>query len=229
MAKYVRPTFDRFQGFPKDALAFLAELEKNNNREWFLANKPRYEAVLKAPLEAFVADGERAYGSGKKFRIYQDQRFHKDRPPYKTHGSAVFERRGIVHYLHVEKDHLFAACGCYQMARDQLKRFWAAIDDARSGKKLEKLLADAAKAKLEIGGSALKTAPRGYAKDHPRVELLRHKGLTVSRRFETRPWFHSKQCGEKVVDVFEAAAPINAWLEKHVGESEEGRRYVKRT
>ena len=229
MPKMKRPVFEKFSGFPKDAVAFLTELEENNNRAWFQENKTRYQAVLKEPFEAFVEDAESSFGSGKKFRIYQDQRFHKNKPPYKTHGSAVFEKHGVVHYVHLEKDHLFVAAGCHMMARDQLKRFWEAIDDNKSGRKLETLVAAAEKAKFEIGGSALKTAPRGYPKDHERIVLLRHKGLTVARRFEKKAWFHTKQCAERVVDVWEAAAPISDWLRKFVGESEEGRRFVKRT
>ncbi len=224
-----KPRFERFAGFTKDAIRFLKELEKNNERAWFQENKARYEEVIKAPLDALTEDGERTYGSGKAFRIYRDVRFSKDKTPYKTHASAVFERDGIVHYFHLEKDHCFVATGTHMMQRDQLQRFWQAIDDGRSGKRLEKLVQEAQEAGLEIGGSALKTAPRGYAKDHERVHLLRHKGLTVSRKEKLGPWLYSAEAGPKVAAIWAEGAAINAWLRKYVGESEEGRRFVKRT
>lgn len=221
------PAFKVFQGFPKEGLKFLKDLEKNNKREWFVANKARYEEHVLSHLKAVVEEGEKAYGSGKNFRIHRDVRFSNDKTPYKTHASAVFERKGIVHYLHIEKDHMFAATGCHQMAKDQLVRFYESIDDDKSGKKLEKLVAAAEKLGLEVGGSALKTAPRGYPKDHPRIELLRHKGLTTSRRYEAGAWMHGPELAKRMVKTFAEGAAINEWLLKHVGESTEGRRFVK--
>ncbi|MFT5358042.1 MAG: hypothetical protein ACI9KE_005279 [Polyangiales bacterium] len=226
-ARKKTPTFKQFQGFPKEGLEFLKELEKNNKREWFVANKARYEEHVLAHLKAVVEEGEKAYGNGKNFRIHRDVRFSKDKTPSKTHASAVFERKGIVHYLHIEKDHMFAATGCYQMAKDQLARFYEAIDDDKSGKRLEKLVADAEKAGLEVGGSALKTAPRGYAKDHTRIALLRHKGLTTSRQYKAGTWMHGPELAKRMVKTFAEGEAINEWLRKHVGESAEGKRFVK--
>ena len=221
--------FSAFQGFSEGSISFLTELEKNNTRDWFNANKKRYQEELKAPFDAFVEDAEGTYGSGKTFRIYQDQRFHKDRPPYKTHGSAVFEKRGVVHYVHLEKDHLFVASGCHEMRKDQLQRFRDAIMDGRKGAKLQKLVDEAASAGLELGGEALKTAPRGFPKDHARIQLLRHKGLTTARRLPIAKWMFTKKAGPRVVEIWREGAAINEWLEKHGGTSEEGRRFVKKT
>lgn len=221
------PSFKRFVGFPKEGLKFLKELEKNNTREWFMANKARYEEHVLEHLKAVVEEGEKAYGSGKNFRIHRDVRFSDDKTPYKTHASAVFERKGIVHYLHIEKDHMFAASGCHQMAKDQLARFYEAIDADKSGKQLVKLVAAAEDAGLDVGGSALKTAPRGYPKDHPRVALLRHKGLTTSRRYKAGAWMHGPELAERMVKTFAEGDAINEWLRKHVGQSTEGKRFVK--
>ena len=167
------PSFRRFVGFPKEGLKFLKELEKNNTREWFTANKARYEEHVLSHLRAVVEEGERSYGSGKNFRIHRDVRFSNDKTPYKTHASAVFERKGIVHYLHIEKDHMFAASGCYHMAKDQLARFYEAIDDDKSGEQLVKLVSAAQDAGLEVGWS--RPSPRatrstsGYASTSARA------------------------------------------------------------
>ena len=232
MARAKKVRFEAFGGFPKEAIAFLRELEANNEREWFQANKGRYEEALKAPFDAIVDDLEGPFGVGKRFRIYRDVRFSKDKTPYKTHGSAVFERKGLVFYVHLEKDHLFAATGMHMMARDQLKRFYAAVDDAKTGPTIMKLVEEAEAAGLEIGGEALKTVARGYPKDHPRVRLLRHKGLTTSRRWEwkKRPpkWLGTPEAGERVVAAWREPVKLTEWLAKHVGPSEEGRRWVKR-
>ncbi len=176
---------------------------------------------------------EPEFGSGKMFRVHRDVRFSKDKSPYKTHASAVFESRGRVFYAHFEKDRAFAATGCHMMAKDQLERFYAAVDRAESGKPLVRLVEDARGAGLTVGGSALKTAPRGYPKDHERVDLLRHKGLTVAREWlggEGKPaaWMSTKEAGERITDTWREGAAINAWLQAHVGESTEGRRFVKR-
>lgn len=220
-----------FEGFPRAAFTFLAELEANNDREWFAENKARYEALWKAPLEALVDDAGAVLGPGKPFRVHRDVRFSKDKSPYKTHASAVFENEGLVFYIHLEKDHAFCATGMYMMAKDQLSRLYRAVDDGRAGPALERAVETAEKAGFEIGGEALKTVARGYPKDHPRVRFLRHKGLTASKtwRWNKRPpaWLNKPEALERIAACWAEPKAVNAWLMKHVGPSEEGRRFVK--
>lgn len=217
-----------FQGFPKAAIAFLRELEANNHREWFTANKSRYEMNLKRPFEALASDLEPELGSAKVFRIYNDVRFAKGKPPYKTHGSVVFEdRRGLVYYVHLEKDHLFVATGMHAMLPDQVKRFLDAAIDPKHGARLAKVVTNAEASGLEIGGATLKTVARGYPKDHPNARFLRHKGLTTSVRYELAPWVHEPAAVERMRDVFARSAEVNEWLATHVGRSEDGARWVK--
>lgn len=220
--------FAEFEGFPKKGLKFLRDLTKNNEREWFKANKATFDDFVKAPLDAFVADVEPEFGPGKVFRIYRDVRFSKNKDPYKTHASAVFERDGLVFYMHVEPKEMFVATGCYQMHEDQLQRFYAAVDDAKTGKQLERWVADAEKAGYEIGGEALKNAARGYPRDHERARFLKHKGLTISQKWKKAPWWHTVEMGERVVEAWRGGAKLNAWLAANVGRSEEGKRFVRR-
>ncbi len=221
--------FEEFEGFPKKGLKFLRDLSKNNEREWFKANKDVFDEHVKAPLDAFVADVEPEFGTGKVFRIYRDVRFSKNKDPYKTHASAVFERDGLVFYMHIEPTHMFIATGCYQMQKDQLKRFYAAVDDDKSGKALERLVKAAEKEGYEIGGEALKNAARGYPRDHVRARFLKHKGLTLSQQWKKpAAWWHTQELGERVVKAWRGGAKLNAWLAEHVGPSEEGKRFVRR-
>ena len=115
---------------------------------------------------------------------------------------------------------LYAGSGYYMFAPDQLDRWRAAIADARSGPALEKAIAAVRKQRLEVAPhDALKSAPRGFAKDHPRIELLRWKGCHAGRTFGAPKWVSTKGARDRIVDAWRAAAPMNRWLDKHVGPS----------
>jgi uncharacterized protein (DUF2461 family) len=108
------------------------------------------------------------------------------------------------------------------MASDQLDRFRRAIDDDRTGKELEKLVKSLEKAKIEVTGhDSLKTAPKGYPKDHPRIELLRQKGLVVWKHWPAGAWLGSAQAKKRVVDLLHSAQPLCGWLDKNVGSTSE--------
>ncbi len=121
------------------------------------------------------------------------------------------------YYVELSLDGLLVAAGLHRPASDQLERARAAIDDGRRARALEKALAQAAGAGLELTAPALKRAPRGYPPDHPRVDLLRCKELTVYRRHPLEPWLHEQRCLQVIRDQLEAARPLVAWLGKHVG------------
>jgi uncharacterized protein (DUF2461 family) len=116
---------------------------------------------------------------------------------------------------------LFAGSGYYHMARDQLVRYRAAVDDAKIGTALAKVVGKAEGAGLEVGGEALKTAPRGFAPDHPRIELLRHKGIYAGRGFPPAAWLGTAKAADRVIEVWRSTKPLNTWLHKHVGPSTE--------
>lgn len=223
---------DTFQGFPKDAFTFLGELSVHNDREWFNAHRDWFERAWRTPLEAFVADAEPILGPGKVFRIHRDIRFSKDKTPYKTHASVVFEGAGIAYYLHLEERLAFCATGMHEMAKDQCQRLYEAVLDDAAGQALERLVADLEARGVEIGGEALKTAARGYPKDHPRARFLRHKGLTATRswRWDDDPpaWLFTPEALHTVRDAWNEASALNAWLTTHVAASSEGPRWVRR-
>jgi len=209
-----------FKGFPAEAFDFFEGLEADNSKTYWQANKPLYDRTVKEPMEALLAELLPEFGQGRIFRPHRDVRFSNDKSPYKTNIGAVAERDGAIFYVSLWTGGIFAGSGYYRMARDQLERFrTAAASDA--GEELEALIDEAEKAGYEIGGEALKSAPRGYAGDHPRIRLLRHKGVTIGRSWEPAAWMGTAKCAGRVADVWRAAGPVNGWLGTHVGPTTE--------
>jgi uncharacterized protein (TIGR02453 family) len=209
-----------FRGFPAEAFDFFEGLEADNSKTYWQANKALYDEAVKGPMEALLADLAPEFGPGRIFRPNRDVRFSADKSPYKTNIGAVTERDGSVFYVSLWIGGLFAGSGYYRMARDQVERFREAVA-ADAGADVDKLVEAVERDGYDVGGEELKTAPRGYPPDHPRIRLLRHKGLTVGRGWEPTPWMGTKKAMARVAEVWRAAAPINAWLQQHVGPSTE--------
>jgi uncharacterized protein (TIGR02453 family) len=202
--------------WPPEALAFLRELEDNNDRDWFKANRARYDADLLEPAKQLAA-GLAPLGEAHFFRPYNDTRFHA-RPPIKEQlGVAIGYGAAGGYYVELSLDGLLVAAGLHRPSSDQLDRFRAAIDDGRRAKAFERAVQTATDAGLELAPPALKRAPRGYPVDHPRVDLLRRRELTVARRHALEAWLHEPRCAEVVGGQLDAARPLVAWLGKHVG------------
>lgn len=211
-----------FSGFPPQAITWFGGLADDNSKAYFDATRSVYEACVKGPLLELLAGlADEFGGEPHVFRPNRDVRFSADKSPYKTQASAVLGNVSDgAYYTEISRDGLLAASGSYQLARDQLERYRRAVDDPGPGEALAGLLRDAEAGGLRIGGQALKTAPRGYARDHPRVGLLRHKGVMVSLDLPPGPALASRRALSHVRDVWRAAGPINAWLAEHVGPTE---------
>jgi uncharacterized protein (TIGR02453 family) len=153
------------------------------------------------------------------FRPWNDTRFHM-RPPIKEQvGLAIGHEGAGGFYVELSLDGFLVAGGMYMPAPDQVDRMRRAIDNGRTSAGLTRAIGRAREAKLELNEPALARAPRGYPADHPRVELLRHRGMTVSRRHELGPWLHRPQAGARIRKELEAAAPLVRWLREYVGPS----------
>ena len=127
---------------------------------------------------------------------------------------------GTGHYVQFSASGLMVGAGYYAMAKDQLERFRIAIDGDATGSELAALVVDAEKRKYSIGAiDTLKTAPRGYPKDHPRIELLRRKGLIAMREFGAPKWIHTAGAAKRIRDTWTGVADLCAWLDAHVGPS----------
>lgn len=214
-----------FAGFGPEAVTFYRGLEEDNSRTWFDDHRDVYERDVREPMERLLGEVADEFGfDGKVFRPNRDVRFSRDKSPYKLHCGAVIgdgEPGSPVYYAQVSGSGLRTASGYYRMSRDQVARFYAAIDDERTGPELAALVADARAAGMEVGGSELKTSPRGYANDHPRVELLRHKGLTLSRSWKPFQWLQTREALRRITALWRDAGPINDWLQAHVGPARE--------
>jgi uncharacterized protein (TIGR02453 family) len=208
--------------WPPEALEFLRELEANNDRDWFKANRSRYDAHLLEPARALA--GNLAHlGEPHFFRPYNDTRFHA-RPPIKEQlGVAIGYGAAGGYYFELSLDGLLVAAGLHQPASDQIERFRLAIDDPRRATRFERAVETAAGAGLALPEPELKRAPRGYPPDHPRIDRLRLKEITVYRRHGLGPWLHRPACDERVRAELEAARPLVAWLSEHVGPSQRAR------
>ena len=207
--------------WPPEALEFLRDLEANNDRAWFKANRDRYDRYLLEPardLAGHLTD----LGTPHFFRPYYDTRFHM-RPPIKEQlGIAIGYGGAGGYYVELSLDGLLVAAGLHRPASDQLERFRAAIDDRRRAAAFEGAVDAAGAAGLTLATPELKRAPRGYPIDHPRIDRLRLKQLTVSRRHPLEPWLHKPACRKRIRTQLGAATPLVAWLAKHVGPPQRG-------
>ena len=209
-----------FTGFPAEAFEFYEQLARDNTRPFWQANKGVYDIAVKQPMLDFIeVIGE--YGPLQMFRPYRDVRFAKDKTPYKDHAGAYGESQGGTgYYVQLGANGMFTGAGYYMMASDQLERFRTAIDAEATGAALEEAARAVERKGLTLGaGAELKTAPRGFPKDHPRIEFLRRKGLFAGRDFPVAAWMHGKGSLATLMQVWKDAAPLTDWLDAHVGPS----------
>lgn len=207
-------------GFSAKATRFFQDLEDDNSREFWQAQADTFAREVKQPMTALLESLPDQYQPFRLFRMNRDLRFTRDKSPYKTQQGAMSEAEGSDYYLHLDGRGLLVAAGAYMMEPDQLERYRAAVDDGRKGKALERILADLERQEVDtedMGVPALKTAPRGYAKDHPRIHLLRQKGVVGWRTLPGTELRDGDRVRDFVVETFTACEPLVGWLGRHVG------------
>jgi uncharacterized protein (TIGR02453 family) len=188
----------------KSTIDFLKQLQKNNTKQWFDANKEKYLAA-KANVDSFVDDVIKAFTpfdkalSGLKakdcvFRIYRDVRFSKDKRPYKTNMGATINPGGrkmevAGYYLHIEPGNSFIAGGRWMPEGDHVKKIRQEID--YNGKQFHKILSDK-KFKKQFGTLdmsdeyKLARPPKGYDKDHKDIEFLKLNSWLVWHQYKDK-------------------------------------------
>jgi uncharacterized protein (TIGR02453 family) len=207
-----------FHGWTDAALDFYEGLEIDNSRGYWQAHKKVYDEQVRGPMEALLAELCDEFGDAKIFRPHRDIRFSADKTPYKTNVGATLANHG---YVQVSAGGLAVASGTYVFATDQLARYRRAVALDLTGEALAKIVDDVRAAGLTITAvGTLTTAPRGYPRDHPRIELLRMKGLVTWKEWPVEPWLATAEAKDKVVAVLRASAPLVEWLDVHVGASE---------
>lgn len=204
---------ERFTGFPLESIEFFEDLEMNNNRDWFQANKPVYERTCRGPMEALIAELEPSFGPAKIFRINRDIRFSADKSPYKTYIAAHL-RGG---YISLSPNGLYVGGGGYMLSGSALDSYRRAVAADKSGAELSRIVGALEKKRYEVGSyQQLRSAPKGYPKDHPRIRFLQHKGLHSGRSFEIGKWLATRKAIERVKTVLTDLKPLNSWFAKHV-------------
>jgi len=210
---------------------FLQAIKKNNNRPWFEKNKSTYleakdffEVFVGKFLDELIRFNPQLAGLNPKklpFRIYRDVRFSKDKSPYKTNMGAGFSPNGKLiqepgYYLHIEPGRNFIAGGMYLPEPVNLSKIRQEID--YNGDKLDKIVKDKKFRKWFKGFDdfdKLKTVPKGYAKDHPRIDWLKHRSLIVSHSF-TDSQVKGKNFLKQLTEASKAVKPLNDFLREAI-------------
>lgn len=221
-----------FEGFPKEGVAFLKSLKRNNNREWFHKHKDEFESLVKLLMQSLIvalqphllkfAPEIEVNPKRSIFRIYRDVRFSKDKSPYKTHVAAHFVIRGKAkgiegsgYYIHIEPGRVFLGGGLYMPDGDQLKNIRKAIATRSKeflsiveGKNFRKRFG-----KLE--GEKLSRAPKGYEPTHPMAEWLKFKQFFVGEEWPESKCY-KRTFVQEVATSFEATAPLVRFLNEAI-------------
>lgn len=222
---------DRFPGFPRAAMTFLADLKANNDRAWFAAHREVYDAAIRRPAAALIealrpeleAMSDEAL-SPKIFRIHRDVRFSKDKSPFNAHlhisfvpgaDGAARSSAAPGFYFGLEPDRLHLGAGAFGFQGEALDRFRAAVAEDTDGA-LPKLMRSLADAGFTSAEPELKRVPAPYPADHPRGELLRRKGLTAWRVVTDRQVIESPALVAEAMAAFSQLSPMNRWISEAI-------------
>jgi uncharacterized protein (TIGR02453 family) len=213
----------RFEGFSSEVRKWFEGLEHNNSREYFTASRDFFDESVRGQMEALLTElSDKFGGEVKMFRQNRDIRFSPDKSPYKTNTYGVIYGSEIAAhglYASISARGLVAGSGLHMMARDQLERYREQVADDKHGPQLEKEVARAEEAGLELWGESLATAPRGYPTDHERIVLLRRKSLSLGATLKFGGGIGRRDGLQFVTKTWRAAGPVTAWLDQHVGAS----------
>lgn len=203
-----------FSGWPAEALEFYEGLEADNSRAYWTAHKAAYDRDVREPMVQLLTDLQPEFGGSKIFRPNRDVRFSADKSPYKTAIAASLERGG---YVQLSANGLAAGSGMYMMEPEQLAQYREAVAEDITGEPLHRLVAELTGQGIEVTGhDRLKTAPRGYPKDHPRIELLRNKGLVAWKQWPVAAWLGTAAAKRRLVEFLRTTRPLQAWLDEHI-------------
>jgi uncharacterized protein (TIGR02453 family) len=207
-----------FGGWPEAALDFYDGLEEDNSRSYWIAHKAIYHEAVLGPMTDLTDELTPKFGEVKIFRPNRDVRFSADKSPYKTAIGALIGSG----YVQFSAAGLAAGNGMYQLAPDQLARYRQAVAEDLTGHELERVTAAITGHGISVQGrETLKTAPRGYSADHPRIELLRYKGLVAWLEWPIEPWLSTPAARDNIAEFLTVTQPLADWLADHVGPSED--------
>jgi uncharacterized protein (TIGR02453 family) len=207
-----------FSGFSPQAIEFYAALSEDPTKEFWQAHKQVYDAEVREPMLALLDELEPEFGPGRLFRPYRDTRFSHDKAPYKLQqGAIVGSGTGVGCYLHVDAEGLLVGGGFRAHSPEQTDRLRKAVADDDSGRQFESIIRGLRAAGFSIEGAKVKTTPRGYRADHPRIELLRHKEVMAIQHLGTPRWLSTRKAVERVREEWREIGPLRDWVDTHVG------------
>jgi uncharacterized protein (TIGR02453 family) len=201
-----------FRGFPREATEFFRDLARNNNRDWFQAHKEVYEQACREPLKALVAELD-PIGTTRLSRINRDMRFARDAAPYRTHLAAGVGRN----YINLSAEGLWIGTGMYRPEPPMLQKLRSAIDADKPGRELARIVSVLRRRGYAVDThESLNSAPRGFAADHPRIDLLRMKDIFAGKLIKPGPVLASRKSVAAVKKVMDDVHPLSEWLRRHV-------------
>jgi uncharacterized protein (TIGR02453 family) len=200
-----------FEGFQPEVARFFAGLRRHNDKAWFDQHRDEWTALVKQPMEALLAEAEPQYGTGRIMRINRDVRFSADKSPYQTSSSLWAGTPGAI-YLHLSDSGIRAGGGLYDPSRDQLARARTTIDERpAAAATLQDALDELTDAGFQIAGPSLATAPRGFPRDHPRIELLRLRHYSATRPLPLTASL------DQIQGAWRQVKRLNGWIERWIG------------
>ena len=206
-----------FTGFPVAALDFYDDLEMDNTKSFWVAHKHVYDEAVRAPMLALTGALAGEFGQTKVFRPYRDVRFARDKTPYKTgQGAIVNVGAATGYYVEIAAPGVRVGGGYYHAGGPDLARIRTAIDVEHSGKELERLVKGLRRKGFEIRGEQLRTTPRGYAADHPRIDLLRYTSMSLGRSYGFDEVIHGPELLDRVRQDWRALRPLVEWIRQRV-------------
>jgi uncharacterized protein (TIGR02453 family) len=203
-----------FDGWPEEALEFYEGLAADNSKTYWTAHKAVYDDAVLRPMTGLLEDLAAEFGEAKIFRPYRDVRFSPDKSPYKTHIGAVIGTG----YIQLSAEGLATGDGMYGMSPGQLDRYRRAVASDLTGPELQQVIAAIEEQGIGVSGrDVLKTAPRGYPADHPRIGLLRYKGVVAWNQWPVEPWLETAAARDRVAGFLRTTRPLSWWLGAQVG------------
>ena len=197
--------------FSPEAAEFFSGIAEDNSKSYFDEHRAVYTRAIRQPMEDLLAEAEETYGSGRIMRPNRDVRFSANKAPYRTDAALWAGAVGGV-YLNVSANGLEAGGGLYAPSRDQLDRARTAIDSRPLvASHLSGILATLGSAGFTIAGPSLTTAPKGYARDHPAIDLLRLKHFAA---LHTLPGDAS---ADDIRETWALVEPLIEWCDTVVG------------
>ncbi len=221
--------------FPEITLRYLSHLSKNNNKEWFEANRDRYTSEFLEPAIHFVILlGEKLSKISPElhfipkidksiFRLYRDVRFSKNKSPFKTNlGVFLWEGSGkrmecSAYYFHLEPGSFFLGTGMYEFTKEQLKIYRDKISEPEQGKELNNIINRILKNKnFKLGGRTFKRIPKGYDPSYKYADLLLHSGLYTFYESKNLSELREGALIDYCFSIFRKQNPLQKWLVENI-------------